>query len=233
MARERGLAERLRARVEGGSVAHTTFLDPADADALLRELRDAGALAEAWGGFPGARRRVVSLRPEQVPAAERALAAWFVAGARAAEGLRAALLRSGVAGDELGDAVLHTDGCSIIALASADPPAVVELEGAELDLEVVPVERVASGSVKRLVAVVPALRVDVLGARAFGVSRSWFAKGVAAGRVRLNGRTADKRTEAAPGDEVWAEGLGRFRLCGVAGSTRKGNQKVELEVERS
>ena len=38
---------------------------------------------------------------------------------------------------------------------------------------------------KRLEAIVPSLRVDVLGARAFKVSRAYFAKGVAAGRVIL------------------------------------------------
>lgn len=81
-------------------------------------------------------------------------------------------------------------------------------------------------------AVVPSLRVDVLGARAFGVSRSYFAKGVAAGRVSVNGERAGKSATAAAGDEVFAAGLGRFYIVAETGATRRGNPKVTLRVER-
>ena len=227
------MAAELRADALGGRVVHAPFLEPSEADALLRAARVPGVEAEAWGGYAGARRRVVTVRPEHVPRASVALVAWYVPGDGDAESLRAALLRAGVPAGSLGDAVRHTDGCSLVALAGVDPPTRLHLEGRSVALEVVPVERVAAGSSKRLKVVVPALRVDVLGARAFGVSRSWFAKGVAAGHVRVNGAPADKRSEAGPGDEVWAEGLGRFRVCALEGATRKGNQKVELEVERT
>jgi len=84
-------------------------------------------------------------------------------------------------------------------------------------------------------AIVPSLRVDVLGARAFTVSRAYFAKGVAAGRVSVTGSTtkaADKATTAAVGDTVVADGLGSFTLVSVDGTTRKGNLKVTLAVSR-
>ena len=227
------MAAALRADALGGRVVHAPFLEPAEADALLRAARVPGVAAEAWGGYAGARRRVVTVRPEHVPHASTALVAWYVPGCSDAPALRVGLLRAGVDAGSLGDAVRHTDGCSLVVLAGIDPPSALQLEGSPMALEVVPVERVAAGSRKRLKVVVPALRVDVLGARAFGVSRSWFAKGVAAGHVRVNGVPADKRSEAGPGDEVWAEGLGRFRVCSLEGATRKGNHKVELEVERA
>lgn len=231
--RGEALAAALRADALGGRVVHAPFLDPPEADALLRAVRAPGVAAEAWGGYAGARRRVVTVRPEHVPRASAALVAWYVPGCGDAEALRAALLRAGVTAGSLGDAVRHTDGCSLVALAGVEPPTPLQLEGRSVAPEPVPVERVAAGSSKRLRVVVPALRVDVLGARAFGVSRSWFAKGVAAGHVRVNGAPADKRSEAGPGDEVWAEGMGRFRVCSLEGATRKGNHKVELEVERA
>ncbi|MBA2665844.1 MAG: RNA-binding protein [Trueperaceae bacterium] len=225
----------LREAALGGRVRSTPFLEPAEADAVLAATRVAGVAVTAWGGYPGARRRVVTARPDHVPEAIAALAALYFPDVVDADGLVVALRVGGVDPGALGDAVTHAQGVSVICL---DPPPAAALErlrvaGADVDAEVVPVERVASGRERVLEAVVPALRVDVLGARAFGVSRSYFAKGVAAGRVSLNGRTAEGRSEAREGDEVWAEGLGRFRVRTVKGETRKGNVKVTLEVERT
>lgn len=226
------LAERLRREAAGGRVVHGPFLEPEQADAMARDVRGPGVAAVAWGGFAGARRRALTVRPDHVPDARPRLVGWYLAGAHDAEAVRLAARASGVASESLGDAVSHADGCTLIALADAEPPAALMLDGHRVELEVVPVERVAAGASKRLTAVVPSLRVDVLGARAFGVSRTYFAKGVSAGRVRVNGRSADKRSEAGPGDEVWADGLGRFRVLALQGDTRRGNRRVELEVER-
>jgi len=85
---------------------------------------------------------------------------------------------------------------------------------------------------RELSAVVPSLRVDVLGARAFKVSRAYFAKGVAAGRVSVAGKTAGRSTMLQPGDRAVARGLGAFELLSVDGETRAGNWHVSLAVER-
>ncbi len=85
---------------------------------------------------------------------------------------------------------------------------------------------------KRLAAIVPSLRVDVLGARAFKVSRAYFAKGVSAGRVSVDGTAAGKATSVEPGQRVVADGLGSFTLLSLDGETRRENLKVTLEVER-
>jgi RNA-binding protein YlmH len=80
--------------------------------------------------------------------------------------------------------------------------------------------------------VVPSLRVDAVGAKGFGVSRSYFAQGVKAGKVRLRGKVASPKEEMAPGDVLLAEGLGSLRLLAVLGETRRGNYKIKVEVER-
>ena len=226
------LAERLRREAAGGRVVHGPFLEPEQADALLRDVRAPGVAATAWGGFAGARRRALTVRPEHVPEARPQLVGWYLAGLHDAAALRSAARAAGVPAEALGDAVAHADGCTLIARADAAAPTALIVDGRRAPLEVVPVDRVAAGASKRFSAVVPSLRVDVLGARAFGVSRTYFAKGVAAGRVHVNGRTADKGSEAGPGDEVWADGLGRFRVVTLQGDTRRGNRRVELEVER-
>lgn len=219
----------------GGRVAHTGFLEPDEADALAAALRDADVAVSVTGGYPGARRRVVVARPSHVPKATVRLVGVYVEGVEDPEALRQAARAAGAEASALGDGVRHQDGASMIALDPA-PPALLGLRrvgGREVTPMVVGVERVAAGSRREMEVVVPSLRVDVLGGKAFRVSRSYFAKGVAAGRVSVNGRRADKGATAGEGDEVYAEGLGRFRVAGVEGHTRRGNLRVRLDVERS
>lgn len=211
------------------------FLEPAATDALLAALRRADVSCSAWGGYPAARRRVVAAYPSQVPDARPELTGWYVSGVRAEGELTALARAAGVAYDVIGDEVGHQDGTTLVVLA----PLPKELLAADLsaasgvgEASEVPLERVASGSVRELSVVVPSLRVDVLGARAFGVSRAYFAKGVAAGRVSVNGEIAGKSTSAALGDNVFAAGLGRFTVSELIGETRRGNLKATLLVER-
>jgi len=228
-------AEALGRAARGGRVAHTGFLEPSDADALVAELHAAGVSLTVEGGVSAARRRVVVAFPEHVPEATVAMAAVYFEGIEDADALRAAARTAGVDAGQLGDAVHHRDGISLITLAP--PPeqllALERIVGRPVAPLVVPVERVSGGSERDLDVVVPSLRVDVLGGKAFQVSRTYFAKGVAAGRVRLNGERADKGATAGPGDEVYAEGLGRFRVVRVEGQTRRGNLRVTVHAERA
>jgi len=91
---------------------------------------------------------------------------------------------------------------------------------------------VTTADVRTVEAIVPSLRVDVLGARAFKVSRAYFAKGVAAGRVSVGDVVAGKSTTVEAGQVVVARGLGNFRLMSVNGETRKENLKVSLAVSK-
>jgi RNA-binding protein YlmH len=224
------LAAALIGAARGGRVASSPFLAPTDADALSAVVRRAGVGVSIDGGRPAAERRVVTAHPTEIPdAGPRLVAVWFE-GARDEGEVRAAARAVGVEAGALGDVVVDADGAALVALASALPTLLGTRIGAAQAQEV-PLERLAQGRVRRRDAVVPSLRVDALGAKAFGVSRSWFSKGIAAGRVHVNGKPAGKSAEAAEGDEVWADGLGRFRILEVKGETRKGNLKVTVEVE--
>jgi RNA-binding protein YlmH len=221
---------RLLGAARGGRVASTPFLEPEGADLLAASLRHAGVGVSVAGGRAGARRRVVSAHPLEVPEAGPRLLAFRLANqgdaARVGVLLRVAGVEEGAIGDVWGDVA----GVWWILLASAaERMATFQVDG-EMAAPVVlaPSERARS---RERSAVVPSLRVDALGAKAFGVSREYFAKGIAAGRVRVDGRTVAKSAEAEAGDAVWAEGLGRFRVAEVQGSTRRGNLKVRIEVE--
>ena len=49
----------------------------------------------------------------------------------------------------------------------------------------------------------------------------------------VNGSAVGKAGAVKEADEVYAAGLGRFRLVAVLGETRRGNLKITLEVERA
>ena len=215
-------------------MAHTGFLEPDDAASLVAKLRSAEVGVHVSGGFPGARRRVVTVFPDTIPEATTPLIALYGEGALDTEDFRVALQGSASA-EELGDIIQHQNGLSVIVLESAQStlPETLKVKGVTVTLEQVPMAKVASGSRKRHVVIVPSLRVDALGAKAFNVSRSYFSKGIRAGNVTLNGTKASKSSSAEAGDEVYAEGLGRFAISSVQGETRRGNLKVAIEIEKA
>lgn len=222
----------------GGRVAHSGFLPPAEASALRHRVRAAGGSVTVTGGYPGARRRVVTAHPSHVPEAAPTISAVYLPGI-AADRWPNALSGPGLDDRLVGDLVAHQDGVSVITL---DPPPeelvavgrkVLLTAGASGEPEVVPIERVTAGSERTEQVVVPSLRVDAIGAKGFRTSRSWFTKGIAAGNVYLNGRSASKGDEAEVGDEIYAEGVGWIQVKSIEGETRRGNLKAVLTVQKS
>lgn len=232
--------EALVGAARGGRVASSGFLPPREADAAIARLRAEGVGVSADGGVAGAERRIVTAHPAELPTAGPRLAAVRFPDAFDPDDLRAALRAAGIDGGALGDARVGDagvsdarvgdEGVTIVTTAAALESVLAVRIGARPPVEASLATWPAARERTRA-AVVPSLRVDALGARAFGVSRAYFAKGIAAGRVHVNGRTVSKSAEAAQGDEVWADGLGRFRVSAVHGETRRGNLKVTIEVE--
>jgi RNA-binding protein YlmH len=217
---------------KAGRVVHTGFLEPNDAAALVAKLRQADVSVNVSGGYSGAKRRVITVFPNHIPEANTPLVGLYVADTHDADELRVAL-RKNLAADAIGDILEHQDGLSAVVLRDAAKETPVSVRGKTYEAKIVELQKVATGSSKRQTTIVPALRVDALGAKAFGVSRSYFAKGVAAGNVFVNGQKATKSTDAEAGDEVYAEGLGRFSVVSVQGETRKGNLKITLDIEKT
>lgn len=228
-----GLSAQLAAAARGGKVASSGFLEPDEADRLAAELRSQGVAVSVTGGYRGARRRVVTSHPEQLPTAGPALTALYAPGLSDPQALQAALRRHGLEAGAIGDALSYQDGVGVVVKRQVKE-AVLSLRtlgGLELHWQEVALTHLDSGSAKRWQVIVPALRLDALGAKAFRVSRAYFSKGIAGGKVSINGQPAHKASVVSAGDEIFADGLGRFRLLSVTGETRRGNLKVELLVE--
>jgi len=201
-------------RARGGRVVQTGFLDPEDQALLEAKAREEGLKVAFFGGFPLSERKVAVLHPPEVPGVQDPVEVYLLE--REPPDL----------GEAMGD-VEAWEGGYLVALL---PQGRQALEEAGFALLPPPEGALRPSRVRTLV--VPSLRVDAVGARGFGVSRSYFAQGVKAGKVRLRGKAASPKEEMVPGDLLLAEGLGALRLLEVLGKTVRGNYKIRVEVER-
>lgn len=214
-------------KARGGRVVQTPFLEADALEELRRLAKQEGIRLETFGGLPMASRQIAVLFPEHIPAVAdptQLVFLRFEGDLEALEDKLRALVEPGLLGDleEAGEGFLlvtSPKGHKILLEAG--------LEAQSASPDQVPKVRERTRSV-----VVPSLRVDAVGARGFGVSRTYFVQGVKAGKVKLRGKTASAKDELAEGDTLLAEGLGSLVVKKVLGQTKRGNVKLELEVFR-
>ena len=226
----------LVAQARGGRVVRTAFLDGDEIDRRL--LQDDDVRHKIAGGFPDARRVLLTLHPAHIPDVDAGVAVYRVTPEDAApawdvQDFAVQLRRLDLLEDQIGDVREDRGGAFLVAAtgkAAQALAALSELGGRAVDVEEVG-ESAGKGSKLREV-VVPSMRVDVVGAKGFGVSRAYFQQGIDGGKVRLNGQSARASSEIREGDSLSAEGLGRIDFRRVVNETRRGNFKVELDVHR-
>jgi RNA-binding protein YlmH len=228
----------LVAQARGGRVVRSSFVDASDID--RRALAADGVRFAVHGGFPDPARVVYTLYPEHIPSIDdpvrvlRLTGDWE-RGTRSDDILVALALPKELVGDVRLD---ERSGDALIALL---PKAMKQLDGLD-SLNVggrpydVALTILAASDLERSerlrAVVVPSLRVDVVGAKGFGVSRSYFQAGIEGKKVRINGQIASSSSDIRAGDTLSAEGLGRIEFKRVMNETKRGNIKIELEIHR-
>lgn len=214
-------------KARGGRVVQTPFLEAEALEELRRQAKQEGLRLEAFGGLPMASRQVAVLFPEQIPAVADPTRVAFLAFEGDLEALEDKL-RSVLEPGLLGDLEETQEGFLLATL----PKGLQTLQAAGIQAQIALPEQLPKTRERTRRVVVPSLRVDVVGAKGFGVSRTYFAQGVKAGKVKLRGKTAAVKDEIAEGDHLLAEGLGGLVIKKVMGQTKRGNLKLELEVHR-
>lgn len=215
-------------KARGGRVVQTPFLEAEALEELRRLAKQEGLRLEAFGGLPLASRQVAVLFPEHIPAVADPTLVVFLAFEGDLEALEDKL-RAGLEPELLGDIEETREGFLLATL----PKGLKTLQDLGIQAQEAAPEQLPKARERTRSVVVPSLRVDVVGAKGFGVSRTYFAQGVKAGKVRLRGKTASVKDEMAEGDHLLAEGLGSLVVKKVLGQTKRGNVKLELEVQRS
>lgn len=222
-------------QARGGRVVRTPFVDGDEID--RRMLQDDEVRHKIAGGFPDARRVILTLHPAHIPEVDSAVTVLRLTPEDAApawdlQDFSVQLRRLELNEDQLGDLREDRGGFLLAATSKAAQTlaALTELGGRHVDVEEVGESAGKSSKVREVV--VPSMRVDVVGAKGFGVSRAYFQQGIDGGKVRLNGQPARASSEIREGDSLAAEGLGRIDFKRVVNETRRGNFKVELDVHR-
>lgn len=226
----------LMAQARGGRVVRTPFVEGDELDRRL--LQEGDVQYRLAGGFPDARRVVLTLFPAHIPEVDSGikvvrLTPFEAAPAWDEQDFLVQLRRLALPEDTLGDVREERGGAFLVAATGKSAEkllALTELGGRSIEAEEVG-ETAGKGSKVREV-VVPSMRVDVVGAKGFGVSRAYFQQGIDGGKVRLNGQAARASSEIREGDSLSADGLGRIDFKRVVNETRRGNFKVELDVHR-
>ncbi|UBV41988.1 RNA-binding protein [Deinococcus taeanensis] len=225
----------LIAQARGGRVVRTPFVDGDDIDRRL--LTGDDLRHKIAGGFPDARRVVLTLHPAHIPEVDSGVTVYRLTphpGGPAwdLQDFSVQLRRLELNEEQLGDQREERGSFLVAATGKAAQTLadLTSLGGRDLDVEEIG-ESAGRGSKLREV-VVPSMRVDVVGAKGFGVSRAYFQQGIDGGKVRLNGQPARASSEIREGDSLAADGLGRIDFKRVVNETRRGNYKVELDVHK-
>ncbi|AFZ68390.1 S4 domain-containing protein [Deinococcus peraridilitoris] len=224
----------LVAQARGGRVVRTGFLD---ADSIDRRiLQDEEIRSLIAGGFPDARRVLLTLYPAHIPSVDSGVSVLRVIGEFRpdfeVQDFAVALKQLALPEEQLGD-LREERGAFLLAVTGKAKSTLLSLGTlANTKIEVEDIGEVAGRGAKTREVVVPSLRVDVVGAKGFGVSRAYFQQGIDGGKVRINGAQARASSEVREGDSLSAEGLGRVDFKRVVNETRRGNFKVELDVHR-
>lgn len=225
---------RLLAQARGGRVVRSAFVSASEID--RRKLgADPELRFSLAGGFPDAERVVLTVHPAHIPSVDSGVGVFELSGLPPgldAQDVGVALRGLGLSEDELGEVRAARGGVQVAATGKA-AAAIAALESlAGHEVAVSNLGESAAREAKRREVVVPSLRVDVVGARGFGVSRAYFQQGIDGGRVTLNGQPVRAGSEIREGDSLSAQGLGRVDFKRVVSETRRGNYKLELEVHR-
>ena len=223
-------------QARGGRVIRTGFLESAGLD--RRALAAGGVKFAGHGGFTDATRVVYTLYPEHIPTVDDPVKVMLLEAELPAntsvQDVRVAVALP----DELRGDIREERGAFLIATTAkgvkqleAITSLVIQGVTLEVSFTVSDSSSLGRGAKTRTV-VVPSLRLDVVGAKGFGVSRAYFQAGIEGKKVRVNGTVAGNSTPVREGDSLSADGLGRIEFKRIEGETRRGNIKLELEIHR-
>lgn len=223
-------------QAENGRVIQTEFILLDDLDRRILTQAQSLVHHQIFSGFSGATRGTLVLFPEHIPNVSDPLSIYEISGDFPKDwdetDIRVMLHQHGCVSTQLGD-IRFERGTYVVAAIGKAKGILETLDRlGEVEVGISKIELSDSKQGKRKEVVVPSMRIDVVGARGFGVSRAYFQSGVEGGKVKLNGQVVKGSAEIRQGDQLSAEGLGRIEFKRVINETRRGNFKVELTVER-
>lgn len=226
----------LRAQAERrGRPAFSDFLD-LRGQKVAREA--AGPDGVFFGGFPRAERVMLCISPFPVPEGSYPLRAVRVA----AGGYRelshrdylGTLMSLGIKREKLGDILVDSAGATLFVCAAVAPFVCENLskvggDGVRAELLLSLPEIDWTAQVEERCGVIASERFDCAVSEFAGKARGKASELIGRGLALLNAAEAEPSVRVAEGDVVSIRGVGKFRICDLAGRTKKGNVVIRYE----
>lgn len=146
-----------------------------------------------------------------------------------------ALMGLGIKREVLGDIIMNGPGCQIIADSSIAPFIASQLKqigSAPIQLDSINIADIAprEEKMKEIRSTVASLRLDVVAASGFGVSRTRMTDEINADKVKLNWQEAKSSSQSVKtGDIISMRGRGRVEIAEIIGQTKKGRISILLK----
>lgn len=146
-----------------------------------------------------------------------------------------AIMGLGIKRESFGDIIMIPDGCQLLVdetMSDYILQNLVEIGAAKVSCSEISLSEVAPREerVKEIRTTIASLRLDVVAAAGFGVSRSRMAEEIAAQKVKLNWQDAKNSSQAVKaGDIISMRGRGRVEVTEVLGETKKGRISILLK----
>ena len=144
------------------------------------------------------------------------------------------LLGVGIEREVLGDILMTSEGCQVLTDAPLGDYLLQQLSylgGAQVSTKEISLAELEpkEETVKEIKTTVPSLRLDVVAASGYGVSRSRMAEEIKADKLRVNWQPAKGGSQSVQqGDSLSLRGRGRVDIVEILGETKKGRLSLLL-----
>ena len=222
--------------------SHTSFLTQRELEMAQYLFGKPDGLV-SFGGFEGAERKILCYLPDYLDAdwmyldssPVACLRASFYQGASPSHrDFLGGLMGCGISRDSVGDICISQGSCDFFVTAEIAPYLLQSFTGAgkvKLQLSQIPLKsaQIPEPEVKELCDTLASLRLDAVISSGFRISRAQAAQYICSGKAALDGLPCEKPDKTvALGSNVSIRGMGKIKLHGINGQTRKGRISVVI-----
>lgn len=199
----------------------------------------------AFGGYPGAERKMLCYLPDYLEESELLSddspvvclrATFFEADILSHRDFLGALMGSGIARESVGDICVGTGCCDFFVTSEIAPYILQNFLSAgrtRLHLEQVALAdaHIPEPEFKELRDTLASLRLDSVISSGFRISRSLASQHIASGRAAIDGLPCEKPDKSVTeGMKISVRGLGKIKLASIGGQTKKG--RISITIHR-
>ena len=238
------LWDKINAGMRKNAPANTCFLSPRELE-MARFLFGEPEGLYAFGGYEDAERKMLVYLPEYLD--ESALyeedspcvclrATFYQGDSLSHRDFLGALMGAGIGRETVGDICVDTGSCDFFVTAEIAPYILQNFTSAgraKLSLQQISLSdaRIPEPEVKEIKDTLASLRLDSVISSGFRIGRSLAAQYINAGKAAIDGLPCEKPDKAViEGMKISVRGLGKIRLAGINGRTKK--DRISVVIHR-